>query len=101
MILAAPLMAAMVSVAGWYFSSQAEASSALVDRVSKIETVQGAQAQDLALLKQANTTDQIRRDRDQTEIKGQLDRLQASVSQLSNSVAALAAVLEAERRGVR
>lgn len=98
MILATPLLATIIAVAGWYFSSQSDVAAATLLRVEQVERVQATHAQDLALLRQADTTDQIRRDRDQAEIKAQLERLQSSVSQLSNSVAALTAVLEAERR---
>jgi hypothetical protein len=101
MILATPLLGALITIGGWYLNSQAEASAAVGARVTMVETTQAIHAQDIALLKQSNASDQIRRDRDQAEIKAQLERLQISVTQLSSSVAALTAVLDAERRGNR
>ena len=98
MLLAAPLMATMLGTVGWYFSGQAEAAAAIQERFVRVETVQSSHGQDIALLKQADANDQARRDRDQADIKVQLDRLQASVSQLSNTVSALTAVLEAQQR---
>lgn len=98
MILAAPLMAGLLGVSGWYFNGQSTAAEAMLRRVVAIESQAAVFGQDIALLKQAGARDQVQRDRDQIEIKNQLERLQSSVSQLSNSVAALTAVLEAERR---
>ncbi len=98
MLLAAPLMAGMLGTAGWYFNTQSAAFAGMDLRFGRLEAGFATHAQDIALLKQSNATDQIQRDRDQVEIKTQLERLQSSVSQLSSSVAALTAVLEAERR---
>jgi|GEM_PF-5768247 len=98
MVLVGPVLTIMMAIGGWYFSSQADAATQLTLRVVTNEHTLASYGQDLALLKQAGTSNLLRSDRDQTEIKAQLDRLQSNVIDLSNSVAALTAVLEAERR---
>ena len=101
MNLSAPLLTAVLATAGWYFTGQNDALAAVDGRVDHVIVVLNSQGQGIALLKQAGASDQVRRDREQSEIKTELASLRAAVSQLSNVVAAQTAVLEGLRRTER
>ena len=101
MNLSAPLLTAVLATAGWYFTGQIDALAAVDGRVDHVVVVLNSQGQDVALLKQAGASDQVRRDHEQSEIKTELASLRAAVSQFSNVVAAQTAVLGGLRRTER